>query len=103
MFTSKTKVLLVLPTDLVDRARVLAGTATTALKLSVSLQIVLRGLIEEGLKRTDARALMDNFERQARAVRDIRRTARVGARMVPEATETTRRPTRHPEGARSRH
>src|SRR3990172_1735188 len=35
----------------VRRARVLAGKATTTLKLPVSLQIVLRAFIEEGLKR----------------------------------------------------
>lgn len=76
MFASKTNVLLVLPSDVVDRARVLAGKATTTLKLPVSLQIVLRGLIEEGLKRGDTATLLDNFERQARLVRDIRRSAR---------------------------
>ena len=75
MFANKTKVLLVLPTEIVDRARTLAGKATSQLKLPVSLQIVLRALIEEGLKR-DAPGLLQNFERQARAVRDIRRAAR---------------------------
>jgi len=49
MFENETRVLLVLPQDVLDRARVLAGKATTALKLPVSLQIVLRALIEEGL------------------------------------------------------
>src|SRR6184192_3739839 len=39
MFTSKTKVLLILTQDVLDRARVLAGKATTALKLPVSLQL----------------------------------------------------------------
>ena len=48
MFTNKTKVLLILTQDVLDRARVLA---TTALKVPVSLQIVLRALIEVGLKR----------------------------------------------------
>ena len=74
--TGRVKVLLALPRDVLDRARGLAGNATAALKLTVSVQIVLRGLIEEALKRTDAPALRDNFERQARAVRDIRRAAR---------------------------
>ena len=75
MFANKTKVLLVLPSEVLDRARVLAGKATTQLKLPVSLQIVLRGLIEEGMKR-EAPGLFENFERQERAVRDIRRAAR---------------------------
>ena len=39
MFMNKTKVLLVLTQDVLDRARVLAGKATAALKLPVSLQI----------------------------------------------------------------
>src|SRR2546427_3547159 len=51
MFANKTRVLLVLPEDVLGQARVLAGRATAALKLPVSLQIVLRALIEEGLKR----------------------------------------------------
>lgn len=76
---SRTKVLLVLPSEVLDRARALAGKATASLKLPVSLQIVLRALIEEGLKRSGG-ALFDNFDRQARAVRDIRRAARQRAR-----------------------
>jgi hypothetical protein len=82
MVADKTKVLLVLPSEVLDRARVLAGKATTALKLPVSLQIVLRALIEEGLKRGDTAVLFENFERQARNVRDIRRAAR--ERMRPD-------------------
>jgi hypothetical protein len=42
MFANKTRVLLVLPGRSPDRARVLAGKATVALRLPVSLQIVLR-------------------------------------------------------------
>ena len=76
MTAPRTKVLLSLPSAVLDRARALAGKATAALKLTVSVQIVLRALIEESLKQTDAPALRDNFERQARAVRDIRRAAR---------------------------
>ena len=76
MFTNKTKVLLILSQDVLDRARVLAGKATTTLKLSVSLQIVLRALIEEGLKRDSDPALLANIEAQAKAVRHIRRVAR---------------------------
>jgi hypothetical protein len=94
MFAEKTKILLVLPSDVLDRARALAGKATTTFKMPVSLQIVLRGLIEEGLRRGDAPALMENFERQARTVRDIRRTARMrggdgGARSRPLASRRT--------------
>ena len=51
MFLNQTRVLLVLSQDVLDRARVMAGKATTTLKLPVSVQIVLRALIEEGLKR----------------------------------------------------
>jgi len=75
MFTNKTKVLLVLTQDVLDRARVLAGKATTALKLPVSLQIVLRALIEEGLKRGNHPALFANVEGQAKAVRHQRSMA----------------------------
>jgi len=78
--SSRAKVLLILPSDVLDRARALAGKATATLKLPVSLQIVLRALIEEGLKRGDGPALLDNFDRQARAVRDIRRAARERSR-----------------------
>jgi hypothetical protein len=79
MFEQKSRVLLVLPQDLLDRARVLAGKATTMLKLPISLQIVLRALIEEGLKRDDDRNLLANVEGQAQAVRRIRRLARTSA------------------------
>ena len=71
-----TKVLLVLSTDVLDRARALGGRATTTLKLPVSLQIVLRALIEEGLKHPAAPTLLANIERQARAVRASRSMAR---------------------------
>jgi hypothetical protein len=81
MFTNKTKVLLVLTQDILDRARVLAGKATTALKLPVSLQIVLRALIEEGLKRDNHPVLFANVEGQAKAVRHQRSMAgRAGPR-----------------------
>jgi len=72
MFEQKTRVLLVLPQEFLDRARVMAGKATTALKLPVSLQIVLRALIEEGLKRDGDRTLLANVAGQAQAVRRIR-------------------------------
>jgi hypothetical protein len=73
---TRARVLLILSQDVLDRARVLAGQATTALKLPVSLQIVLRALIEEGLKRDHHPALLANVEAQARAVRHKRRQAR---------------------------
>ena len=75
MLTNKTKVLLILTQDVLDRARVLAGKATTALKLPVSLQIVLRALIGVGLKRESHAALFASIESQARAVRQQRRRA----------------------------
>ena len=80
MFANRTRVLLILPRDLLDRARVLAGKATAAFKLPVSLQIVLRALIGEGLKRDDDPALLANVEGQAKAVRHIRSVARQGGR-----------------------
>lgn len=80
MFANKTRVLLVVSQDVLDRARVFAGRATTALKLPVSMQIVLRALIEEGLKRSTDRGLLTNIETQAQTVRDIRRFARQGQR-----------------------
>jgi len=69
MFMNKTKVLLILTQDVLDQARVLAGKATAALKLPVSLQIVLRALIEVGLKQKDRPVLLANIEDQAKAVR----------------------------------
>src|SRR3989442_13102337 len=75
MLTNKTKVLLVLTQDVLDQARVLAGKATTALKLPVSLQIVLRALIEVGLKRDNHPTLLANVEGQAKAVRHQRTVA----------------------------
>jgi len=76
MFEQKSRVLLILPQDVLDQARVLAGKATSTLKLPVSLQIVLRALIEEGLKRDGNRDLLNNVAIQAQAVRRIR--SRVG-------------------------
>lgn len=65
-----------MPVGVLDRARVFAGEATALLKIPVSLQIVLRVLIEEGLKRTDDPTMLANVERQAHTVRRIRRAAR---------------------------
>lgn len=76
MFESETRVLVILPRDLVDRVRVLAGRTTTSLRLTVSLQIVFRALIEEGLRRPSDPALLANISRQAQTVRRIRQEAR---------------------------
>ena len=104
MFANRTRVLLIVAQDVVDRARVLAGKATTALKLPVSLQIVLRALIEEGLRRDDNAALMANVEEQAKAVRQIRSRARRGG--GPRTEHKSRhagipaRPTKHERSKR---
>jgi hypothetical protein len=76
MFESETRVLVILPRDLVDRARGLAGRATASMRLPVSLQIVLRALLEEGLRRPTDPSLLANVSRQAETVRRIRRDAR---------------------------
>ena len=76
MLDNRTTVLLILPQDVVDQARVVAAKATITLKLPVSLQIVLRALIEEGLKRESHPAFLTNIEAQARAVRHKRSMAR---------------------------
>jgi hypothetical protein len=107
LFAHKTRVLLVLSQDVLDRARALAGTATTMLKLPVSLQIVLRALIEEGLRRRDDPALLRNVERQAQAVRRIRSAVRrvVGGRRARgTVTPNRRQPARaqaRPSGRKS--
>ena len=105
MAADKARVLLILPQDALDRARVLAGKATAALKLSVSLQIVLRALIEAGLKRDGDRALLATIESQAQAVRGIRSAARRRGRAQAERmrslSETTRQQVRR--GGRKRH
>jgi hypothetical protein len=69
-------VLLILSEDVLARARVLAGRATVKLKLPVSLQIVLRALIEEGLKQQNQPALLTNIEAHANAIRRTRQFAR---------------------------
>ena len=80
MVEHRTGVLLILAQDVLDRARVYAGKATIRLKLPVSLQIVLRALIEEGLKWDSSPALFTNVEGQVRAVRRIRGAWRRGRR-----------------------
>ena len=81
---NKTKVLLVLSQEILDRARVLAGNATIALKLPVSLQIVLRALIEVGFKWENHSALLASVEGQTKAVRHTRSLARRAARLGPQ-------------------
>jgi len=79
MFEDKTRVLLVVPQAVLDRARVFAGEATSRLKRPVSLQMVLRALIDEGLRRRGDRAVRANIEEQVQVVRQIRsRVGRVG-------------------------
>ena len=91
MVTNTTRVLLILPRDLLDRARVLAGNATATFKLPVSLQIVLRALIGEGLKRGDDPALLTNVERQAKEVRHLRGGARRREPLEKSVGEARRR------------
>jgi hypothetical protein len=76
MLENRTRLILILSQDLLDQARVIAGRATTAFKLPVSLQIVLRALIAVGLRRGRDSALFANIESQARAVRQKRSGAR---------------------------
>jgi hypothetical protein len=45
VFPSETRVLIILPRHLVDRARVLAGRAMPSVRLPVSLQIIFRALL----------------------------------------------------------
>ena len=80
---NRARVLLVVSEDILGRARVLAGKATVKLKLPVSLQIILRTLIEEGLKREDHPALLANIEAHANAIRHTRRLARRRAGAAP--------------------
>ena len=72
MFEDKTKVLLVVPREVLDRARMFAGAATTRFRRPVSLQMLLRALIDEGLKRNGDRAVLMNVEDQVQAVLRIR-------------------------------
>lgn len=85
MFEDRARVLLILPQEVLDRARVFAGEAITKLKGPVSMQIVLRALIDEGLKRERDRAILANIEGQVRAMRELR------SRVRRSATTRTRR------------
>jgi hypothetical protein len=97
VFADETRILIILPRGLVDRARGLAGRATVSMKLPVSLQIVLRALIEEGLKRPTDAGLLGNIGHQADTVRRIRRAARQRASVA----RTARRPPRPRARSRS--
>jgi hypothetical protein len=76
MFADETRVLIILPRELIDRARGVAGRATISMKLPVSMQIVLRALIEEGLRRPTDEGLLANIAHQTEAVHRIRSEAR---------------------------
>ena len=89
MFEDRTTVLLIMPQGLLDQARGFAGAATSKLKGPVSLQMVLRALIHEGLKGNGARAVLANIEGQVQAVRQIRSRAGRGG---SGATEQRTRP-----------
>jgi hypothetical protein len=92
VFQSEARVLVILPRDLADRARVLAGRATTSIRLPVSSQIVFRALIEEGLRRPTNQGLLANVRRQAETVRRIRQEA--GRRPAGAARAAAARPRR---------
>jgi len=91
MFEDRAKVLLILPQEALDRARVYAGEAMTKLKGPVSLQMVLRALIDEGLRRERDRALLANVEGQMRAVREVRSRGRRPAASPRAAKPSPRR------------
>jgi len=91
MFEDKTRVLLVLPQEVLDRARVFAGSATTRFKRPVSLQMVLRALIDEGLKRNGDRAILANVEAQIQAILRIRSAVAVGRADSARKNERDRR------------
>lgn len=83
---NRARVLLILSENVLAQARVLAGKTTVKLKLPVSLQIILRALIEQGLKQENHPALLASIEAHAHAIRRTRRLARARA-----GSETRRR------------
>jgi hypothetical protein len=91
VFEDRARVLLILPRDVMDRARVFAGEAMTKLKGPVSLQMVLRALIDEGLKRDRDRAIVANIESQVRAVREVRSQVRRLPKSTAHARDRTSR------------
>ena len=86
MVENTTRVLLILPQELLDQARVLAGKTTAALKLPVSLQIVLRALLAVGLRPESRAAFAACVESEARAVHRRRRS---GGRTRPRSVQET--------------
>jgi hypothetical protein len=96
MLEDKARVLLILPREVLDRARVFAGETIAKLKASVSLQMVFRALIDEGLKRERDRAILAHVEDQVRAVRELRSRARRPATMRRSPTATARPSRRTP-------
>jgi hypothetical protein len=89
VFEDRARVLLILPRDVMDRARVFAGEAMTKLKGPVSLQMVLRALIDEGLKRDRDRTIVANIESQVRAVREVRSQVRRLPKPIARAKDRT--------------
>jgi len=83
MNETRDRVLLIVSEGVLSQARVLAGRMTATLGLPVSLQVILRALIEEGLKQKDRRRLTGTIAAHANAVRAARRMARRGS--GPEA------------------
>jgi hypothetical protein len=100
MFEDKARVLLILPQEVLDRARVFAGEAMTKLRGPVSLQMVLRALIDDGLKRERDGAILANIENQVRAVRELRSQARrpLPTRPTPEPRRPLARRARRGSG-----
>ena len=70
--------------------------------IPVSLQIVLRALVEEGLRRDNDPALLANIEGQAKAVRHLRTVARQGRRVEEKRGIHQREPGRDRSGASGR-
>jgi hypothetical protein len=90
MFEDRAKVLLILPREVLDRARVFAGEAMTKLKGPVSLQMVLRALIDQGLRREHDRSLLTNIEVQMRAVQEVRSRGRRPGALARSTRASTR-------------
>jgi hypothetical protein len=91
---NRARVLLILPENVLSEARVLAGKATMKLKLPVSLQITLRALIEEGLKRQNEPALLAAIEAHANTIRRTRKLARL--RVASDTSRATNGPAPQP-------
>ena len=86
MFTSKTKVLLILTQDVLDRALVLARKATTALKLPVSLQLAEANIrLNTRLQQAEGAAYRDREPYSRSRADDASKDAVVVAQRVVEA------------------